>query len=690
MSIELRNVRGACDVLRVLPVVACLLFLAGTSSAQVKINEIQTFTPDAIELRNLGGEFVDLSGWELRTFTGFPAAPVPDPVFVFPTGTGISANGLLVVEENDAPPSGPPANTVFTGFNYPFTGTRSVEVVLLDDEGRARDYVFRRQGVVGFATPNRPSETSFDGFLSTAGNTIARIHSHDTDHADDWHVIDAADATLGQPNAIQLGDGSPHHRLMITEVSNAGVAVIELTNFTANAIDLTGWRLRWTDSSQNDSLPLDTVIQSGEIIVVREGTTFVAPPGVQNLVRFGSLTTPSEDPVVVTLLDPNGIVADEVNITGSNVGPAPSQFFSNRFEGLATRFGISPIAVERVWGVDSDTGEDWTSTTRSLGLENFATSGRGGVAQNPVPDVRISEIDSGIRELIELHNADTSSTNLENWFFLISSGQGQEFEAVYPFPTSFELPAGGFVVIGDSSTVPAELPAGVTYLDLSDNLHDDQSIALSLTNEYSVALYTAKGEIVDMVRVARAGSPLAHNDPRAPSGPFDFRGQAFRISTADGLVARIDSSVDTNQGRDWQATLTRTMGFANAGFSGPVGSSTPLDVRLNDHALGGGLSMIICAGSANRLRNYQIFFTGGHANGNGPFFGLGPDGLLIAQSIFGVAPFAGTLDNLGNARPFDVPPGSFTSGIDSDNLVLLFDPVTFEILGQTQILEFDT
>lgn len=671
---------------------SCLLCV-GSGIGQVVINEIDTGAPDSIELRNLTDELVDVSGWELRTFTGVQGNPTfPDPVFVMPSGTFIGANGFLVVREGSVPPTGPPADTLFTSFNYPFLASSTVEVVLTDSAGNGRDYVIREQFLGAPSTSNRPADLTFSGTLDEPGEVIARIHSHDTNSANDWHSVNGIAPTLGQPNPVQLGGGNPHERLMITEISWGNRDGLEITNFTKNPIDLTGWTVRWRDTNQVDSQPLDTVIDTGEIIIVRETGTFTAPPGVQDLIRFPALSTTSQA-FTVTLFDPNGIVADEVGVT-SDTGAPPTVFFGRRFEGTARRGVVTGVtgfpSVERTWGMDSENGGDWTEQLSfSFGLENLGSGLRTAFSGLSVPEVRISEIDPGASDYVELFNAEVSPTNLEGWFLLLSAGQGQDHVQVFPFPSRFLLPAGGFVVIGDGAP-PAELPAGATYVDVSSTLLGGQNLGLSLTNEYSLGLYTEDGDLVDLVRATRAGGVTVHNHPRTPSQPFDFRGAVFRISTADSMIARLDPTGDSDQGTDWAPTLVRTMGSPNTGFAAPVGAPGPMDVRLNQTGLGQGLTMLLNAGPQFAFRNYQVFFSGVHSNGVGPFFGLGADAAAIAEVVFGVSPFAGTLNSQGAARILDVPPGAAAPGLGTDNVVFLFDPLTFQVIGQTQVLEFDT
>ena len=75
--------------------------------------------------------------------------------------------------------------------------------------------------------------------------------------------------------------------------------------------------------------------------------------------------------------------------------------------------------------------------------------------------------------------------------------------------------------------------------------------------------------------------------------------------------------------------------------------------------------------------------------GLGPFFGLGLDALFNFGLLYGVAPWSAVLDAEGSAR-IDLSPGTISSGLRTDDIWFLQDPVTGDLISQTLVLEYDT
>lgn len=341
------------------------------------------------------------------------------------------------------------------------------------------------------------------------------------------------------------------------------------------------------------------------------------------------------------------------------------------------------VGLERIWGLDSDSGADWTQQpNRSLGLENRSSGGRG-TDPLEVPDVRINEIDDNYG-VIEIRNASGSAVDLANWFLLISRGQDQAVQYVTRFSNSLVLSGGGFVVLAnDPGSLPPEIPGGVPVRYLtganvgSIDLNDD---------ELTCALYTSAGQVADVVRCAAKTGTVVHNNPRTPCHWTDFVGAAPRYSIGDASVAR-SRSADSDSGLDWQSAAVRTIGSENLGFVGLEGPRDVVDVRLNQ-GLGSGLgiSVIVNAGTAAAGWDHGFLLSLQHSEGLGPFFGLGLDAITNYGALAGLPPFSGTLDSQGSAR-WDFPPGIFVPGVDADFVFYVTTPGQLKI---TQILEFDT
>jgi hypothetical protein len=219
------------------------------------------------------------------------------------------------------------------------------------------------------------------------------------------------------------------------------------------------------------------------------------------------------------------------------------------------------------------------------------------------------------------------------------------------------------------------------------------------SNEFTCALYDNLGRLVDLVRATGDDDTVVHNQPRLPSAWDDFTGAAVRADGAgDNVIGRlmvpspvfpgVIVAVDTDTGADWRPLFTRSMGSENTAWVGNAGLGDILDVRLHDTAAGQGLTLIQNAGPARAGHAYSFFFSLGHLQGQGAFFGLGPDAISNWLLVLASPPFSGLLDARGSAR-FDIPSGSFGTGLDLDCIFILQD-LSGQLAARTAIIEFDT
>jgi hypothetical protein len=187
--------------LRVLSL-ACLTICLALQAApgQVVINEVQTGTPDYIELRNLGQSPVNIGGWVVATWQTTTTVLSAEGQFTIPAGTTIPAEGFFVLQETGTPGTAGTigACSMRVGINYNWTNTRTI-VVALTNAGQGVDYFFRNaSGVVG--TPNLPAGTTWSGTFSSTGDSIVRTSNSDTNAASDWGI-----AAAGSPCALNPG-----------------------------------------------------------------------------------------------------------------------------------------------------------------------------------------------------------------------------------------------------------------------------------------------------------------------------------------------------------------------------------------------------------------------------------------------------------------------------------------------------
>jgi len=464
---------------------------------------------------------------------------------------------------------------------------------------------------------------------------------------------------------------NPFHKLMISEVTVGNTDGLEITNHGSLPVDMTGYQVHWWDSfggTKVSAAMTNTIAAGATIIVSESGGSY--PEANSTIVRLSimpNLPTIASDAITVAIMDSGGSVIDEVRIADS-AGTHPGDTFGGVFRGLAPG---SPAAnsIERIWGLDSDSGADWTrETVRSFGQMN-RSSGPRGTDPIQVPDIRLNELDDSL-DYIELFNPTASAVDLKDWFLLCASGNYGNHSHVRPFPASTVIPAGGYVVIGDGSTAPSELPVGTTYVDLGGV--GSPGIPWSSV-EFDCNLYTSLGQVVDVVRTTNATSKLVYNTHRAPAHWADFVGGARDLNAGAAAVGRGTTSADSDAGSDWYPIHDRTMGSSNTGyFVNESGHGHAFDVRLRDGRSDQSSTVIINCGPAAAGWVNHLFLDYQHSNGTGPFFGVGGDAISNWISLTGVPPFNGTLDMNGSTR-WDFPPGAVPPGIDIDGIFYATD-----------------
>ncbi len=483
-------------------------------------------------------------------------------------------------------------------------------------------------------------------------------------------------------------------RVLITEVSTGNPDCVEVTNFGSSQVNLGGWTLRWKDLSVYVSSSLTANLGPGQSLVVKEpgGSLPEVPAGTTILDAFSPLPTALGD-FGVALVSNTGIVVDEVQVQG-NLNFYSEGSLGGKFRGVVVHQSTSASEVNaaRIWGLDSNAGRDWTTGgPRTMGLRNTSAGERGTDPQY-LSGVVINEIDDD-PDFIELHRpteglASYYALNLQGWYLLTSSNNGNEPSVITPFTSSLNIPAGGYVVVGDTATPPSELVGGTPYRFDGGNIP-------FVTEEYSCALYDRYGRLVDLVRTTGHDDPVPHNEPRAPSHWSDFSGVAPRDGTGSGAIGRNAAAFDANFGDDFRPRPIRTMGGQNFALfmADWVPEDLPaLDVILNDTASGQGITAILHAGSRYAGFRWTFTYSFGHLQGTGPILGLGPDAVNNWLTLSATPPFFGLLDSRGTAR-LDFPPMVLPPGLDTDDIFLLQlndgNPFSAPVLFSA-ILEFDT
>ncbi|MSR74220.1 MAG: lamin tail domain-containing protein [Planctomycetes bacterium] len=211
-------------MLRIYVVVLVLALSTACLPAQVLINEIDTSTPDFIELLNVGSTAVNIGGWTLQSWVRTSAATVltAETLFTFPAGTMIGAQGFLAKHDSATGTVG--GCSSYVGFNYSWTDMAGVEIVLKNAAGVGVDYVFRNP-YGGAASPNLPAGTTWAGIIATTGNNVRRINITDTNTAGDWAVVATGPTGCALNPGQAFPPPTPAVSMVVTSPSVGNIAV---------------------------------------------------------------------------------------------------------------------------------------------------------------------------------------------------------------------------------------------------------------------------------------------------------------------------------------------------------------------------------------------------------------------------------------------------------------------------------
>lgn len=634
------------------------------------------------------------SGDRFGTAVGLTDAAEPQ---IFASGPGIGANGL--VTRHDA------ATSDFLGTIPVPAGSSEFGLQIftlpdMDDDAVSEIAISAGDGFSGFGSvllvsggmPGKRQLFRGSGNDEQFGRGVTTLGDRNGDGYTDLVIgVPEFDQTVQNQGRIAARTAimAPNpFRPMINEVIvQSGEWGVEITNRSQENWDLEGWSVRLRKASGNTvidtgALASRTLVPGASILLTGPSTSYTENPWVnfQKIEAFpSSLQTSSS--ITVGLFAPNGRVVDEVAIDGTNTNHDGFSFGS-AFRGSLNRF-INAASFERVPGLDTNQASDWTQEfVHSAGLQN-RNSGERGARTFDVPQVRINEIVTN-PDWIELVNRG-QITSLLGWSVHCSADQNQDPVIIYPWMQSEIVGANAFALVGDSGPAPSEMPGGTSWTTLAS-----QGLGnIPFTDgPLELALYDARGQLVDLVRSTGEGDVRVHNHPRAP-GPWDaFVGAAPRAAVrgADSIVARQVSN-DTDSGSDWRTLTTRSLGLINpiAGFTGPIGHADPLSVRIDATPLGGGLALIMNAGQPYAGMTGRVLFSAGHSHGQGPIFGLGVDALANFENYW--VQVAIPLDFRGSGR-IDLAPLSLPPGAELDTVFFVLAQDQTPVLN-TLVLEYD-
>ncbi len=238
--------------------ILALCLLTAPLSGQVVINEFNAGTPDFVELRNLSTtNTVNVGGYTVESYQSNGGTPSFEGSYTLPANVMLPPRGEFVLEENGN--AGAPAATfpcgVRTGYNYNWTSSRNIILILRNASNQAIDYVYRNDSGGAGGAPSLPAGLSWSGSFNTTGNACSRLTDVDTDSAADWTTNSNATPCNDNPGQTATPPPPPPVSLLITSSGNGDINASVATMPTLAGAEF--WNLvSFQDLTPNGSGPL--------------------------------------------------------------------------------------------------------------------------------------------------------------------------------------------------------------------------------------------------------------------------------------------------------------------------------------------------------------------------------------------------------------------------------------------------
>jgi hypothetical protein len=234
--------------------------------SRVAVNEVLSHTAapqvDAIELKNLTGEPLDLSGWWLSD-RGNPLSPDDLRLFRIPDGTVLAPGAYRVFDERDFHPNGPwnPVAGSPLATEFALDGSHGDDVWLLEADPvsgrllRVAEHVEFGAALAGVSLGRFPDGTG--SFIPLAAQTLV----------DPAATTTPADKLPGPNSDPRVGPVLLHEiHYQPAAPDDPACEFIELHNTGGAAASLDGWRLR--GAADFDFGPIHQLAPGGALVVV--------------------------------------------------------------------------------------------------------------------------------------------------------------------------------------------------------------------------------------------------------------------------------------------------------------------------------------------------------------------------------------------------------------------------------------
>ncbi len=392
---------------------------------------------------------------------------------------------------------------------------------------------------------------------NSGGSVIRHPDGADSDYsADDFFACD--EVTPGEPNACAPPECDGADGVRLNEFTyDTDDEWVELYNGGATLAHLSGWTLE--DAGSDGAW--------GGEWVLPEGVT-IAPGEFLVLGRDGALLAGSPVPVDVTWEDgdfdpgnagssPDGIrlaCRDETvdslvyGDTSDLAGESWTEDDGADVEALAGKLGSDEAYERNDDGVDTQrSGADWLVCDDPSPGEPNRCEPPPPVECHPDLNLVINEVlfdneSSDDDEWVEIHNAGSDTALLEGWVLEVTSSTSWNDKLI--FERTIEIPAGGYLVIGNGST--ADVVASLSLGNASSNADGVRLLSCGDDPEVvdTVVYGSEPGEGFDELGWESPPTPV-------PDDP-------------DQSLSRIpDGNDETNGQSDWQIDGSPTPGEAN-------------------------------------------------------------------------------------------------------------------------------
>ena len=416
----------------------------------VVINEILQ-NPSAVadssgewfEVTNITTRDIDINGWTIQDNDSDSHVIANGGPLIVPAG------GFLVLSNN----ADTATNGGFTA-DYEYSGIALAngadEIVLVDTTGTEIDRVEYDGGPV-FPDPTGASMSLSD---PAADNTIGANWSEATTPFGDGDLGTPGAANTSDPDTdpVQPGD------IVINEIMQNPAAVadsagewFEVTNTTANDIDINGWTIQDNDTDShviNNGSPL--VVPAGGFLVLSNNADTATNGGFTADYEYSGIALANGADEIV-LVDTTGTEIDRVEYDGGPVFPDPT----------GASMSLSDPAA------DNTVGANWSETTTPFGDGDLGTPGAANGGGSVAPDLAINELrisSSGSSDndsnFVEIFGAD--GTSLDGVSLVVLSGEFNPGRVDFAFDlTGLTIDEDGLLLVANPG-IASEIPQAVT------------------------------------------------------------------------------------------------------------------------------------------------------------------------------------------------------------------------------------